>query len=257
MDKYQHSINCILSLQKYLDCDILTQDTKREYPIFTIRYIDLIIHLLNNFGINDYDTHLQHQKNILKIVKGCEMNIFNDPKVKYPNRKHFNGMYGTMSNILTSYYFYLYWHLLEKGVKVNIEEDCKTMFFILQNINYQSIPKTELEYINNIIQYFKDNSEDCPFFTRQWWEWFRNELIHNIQEIKKHKFYQNQQNPYTKRINYLNTRIAKAIEKLTNIRSHLYQPYEYSPSYTGLSIDTSIIEQCKHVKKLFLQIDKK
>jgi hypothetical protein len=258
MDKYQHTIDCILSLKKYLDCDILSQNTTNDPKIFTTRYIDLIIHLLDRFGIKDYETHLRHQKNILKITKDCEIVIFNDPKVRYSMRKNFSGKYGTMSNILTSYYFYLYWHLIQKGVEINADEDCKSMFYLLQYIDYQLISATELVYIKHIIQYIK-NKINSPFFEKEWWEWFEKELINNIQGLKKHKFYLNQQNDFDRRKTYLNMHISKTIDRLANIKinilkSFLYLPYEYSPNYTLSQLNSKEkLDQLKIVKNLFLQ----
>lgn len=249
MEKYRQTIDCILSLKKYLDCDILRQNTTHYPKILTTRYIDIIIHLLNRFSIKDYETHLQHQKNILIITKDCEIVIFNDPKVRYAIRNNFSGKYGTMSNILTSYYFYLYWHLIQKGVEINPDEDCKSMFYLLQYIDYKLIPATELVYIKHIIQYIK-NRINSPFFEKEWWEWFEKELINNIQGLKKHKLYY----------------MEKTIDTLANIfRSFLYEPYEYSPNYTlaktrgRSSLQVSQLnskeklDQLKIVKNLFLQ----
>lgn len=165
MDKYEQTIQCIFSLN--LNCDLLKRDSDNtSYPELTVRYIDMIIHLLYAFHLTNYAIHLQHQKNILTITKGCETAIFNDPHVQYPFRKHFNGKYGTMSNILTSYYFYLYWHLIEKGVEIDPDEDSKTLFYLLTAVDYQSIPQKELTYINSIIQYMKTkiNAKKLHFF---------------------------------------------------------------------------------------------
>lgn len=220
---------------------------------FTIRNIDKLIHQpFKSCQIPcPYSEHIKHQVNILKIVADCEKLIFNDPHVKYPSRRHFSGIFGTMSNIFTSYFFLLYLDLLSKGVQVSADEDCKTLFFLLHSIDMHRLPATELTYIRRIIEHFK-RTIDSPFFSTIWWENFLRGMVKLIDEKKRTTFYQNCPEEMRK-FDYLRGFVDKYVNEFTKCDTFSYQHYEYVPDYVNDNFTTidQVIERYTMVMNLF------
>lgn len=110
-----------------MDCNALIEHNPAITYAFA-RRIDSIIHgdipltpneaLPANNSIRlaiQYPEFIEHQKDILAIVDGCEQEVFNDPRVFYSaNKPHLSGPTGSMSTLLTNGFLYLYNELLKK-----------------------------------------------------------------------------------------------------------------------------------------------
>ena len=101
--------------------------------LVNVRKIDCIIHQRN------IANHVEHQKEIIHLINGYEIAVLNDESVNYPYRTIFRGKTGTMSNILTSYFFTLYEHGLIKDVVVNPVTDLKIILCLLFTINFENM----------------------------------------------------------------------------------------------------------------------
>ena len=102
-----------------------------------VRKIDTILHRWNNQQMNteieyNIQAHIDHQYNMLYMLDGFEKEVFNDPDV-------YNGVMGTMTDMLRACYFTLYNNLLQKGLVINIEKDYSILISILLGISYNGI----------------------------------------------------------------------------------------------------------------------
>ena len=145
------------------------------------RCIDYHIHVRDSVGYQNESSFINREKRLINLVKGREIEIFNDPNVVYPYREYFNGVTGTMSNILTGGFFHLYYHVLMiKGIQINICTDISTMLEHIQNLNYVNgkfiISKQNLIVVKKIIDELmlrKKTSADPAlkvFLTDSWWD---------------------------------------------------------------------------------------
>jgi len=147
----------------------LLLDRPEEQPLGSIdgvgitRYIDL--ELFPNYGKKFFDRvdeigseniHYVLQKELIDLVSGCELAIFNDPTVVYGGTNAFNGVSGTMSNILACGHYHLYLHVLKiPGIKVNACFDlCCILERLILMVDYDNfrlrIPKMDLLAIKEI-----------------------------------------------------------------------------------------------------------
>jgi hypothetical protein len=165
----------------------------------TVREVDRYIHQLFYECQThcSYKQHISHQRDILELVRDCERQIFNDPTVVYATRPHLTGQYGTMSNILTSYYFYLYKSLLHRGVKIATDHDCTTIFCLLLQVDPTSIPICEKKYIRQILRYIRQKDPTLKYFDRLWWNHLINVIDTSIKRGMSSSFYQDPANTET------------------------------------------------------------
>ena len=136
----------------------------------TTRVIDHNIHL----RITEFDTspssYKARQIQIIREIQGCEVPLFNDPTVKYDFREHFNGLTGTMSNILTGNFYYLYNYLISNTpVEVNVRADLLTLFYAFILMKDQVIPAEDEGEIRHILKVLLERSSD-GLFSNDWWE---------------------------------------------------------------------------------------
>ena len=127
------------------DCDALLELQEGSDSEFTMRLADLYIHALFSFpnakGIEDLDAafrtystdnrvkrHRQHEVFLEKKFAGCEREVFNDPRVRYPSwRPYLSGETGTMSQLVLNGYYHYYMHLVDMGITANALVDCQLL----------------------------------------------------------------------------------------------------------------------------------
>ena len=168
------------------------------------RNIDLVIHvdywekirmLSEN---NENDIYYKAQQDIINLVSGCELAIFNDPTTNYPSRETFCGVTGTMTNILTGGFFHLYLHVLKvPGIQVNTCTDLVTIFdhlYTYCKFEYRFlIDDIELSAIKEIISLLVERKNDL--FTNEWFDALVNiyKEVHTISINRgRDTFYWNQ-----------------------------------------------------------------
>jgi hypothetical protein len=163
-------------------CAKFLELSERSQEGFTIRNIDETIHELirdrAGYVTKSPAAYKDKQMRLIELIKGCEVQIFNDPNVLYPDRPHLNGIAGTMSNILTGTFYYLYHYLLlNTPVIVNAKEDLITLMYTGLCIDYTKIPSDDKLIIQEIIKILLTRLEDRELATKlisnDWW----NELI--------------------------------------------------------------------------------
>jgi hypothetical protein len=238
-------------------CQDLLAPSTGSSQYMTIRKIDKYIHQLFYECQThcSYAQHISHQENILTLVRNCEKQIFNDPSVVYITRPHFNGKYGTMSNILTSYYFYLYLSLLRHGVKINIEQDCMTIFCLLLQVNPQTIPNEEKQYVREILSYIRRKNPRLTYFNHLWWIRLIDTIEPAIQHGISSIFYQDPTKSEITKQQHLSGYIIQPLLD-QNINMDIYGPYEYAPFYVdrmGMTID-NIFTRLRLIMDYFLVI---
>lgn len=148
-----------------------------------VRNIDYFIHRWDKEDDTQYNISefLNHQLIIEMITENYEERIFNDSRA-------YNGITGPMSDVLRACYFHLYSKLLNKGLKINLENDFNTFISLLFGIRYDDkqdkllIPKSEFEAIQNIIIQLRSLKPDNKF-NDAWWETLKNS-IKNIYDVK-------------------------------------------------------------------------
>jgi hypothetical protein len=126
-------------------------------PNFTIRGIDIIIHALY-YEERTLDQHVRHQLCVLELVKGIEKDLFNDPRVRYPyDRPALSGPTGTMSNVLTSYFFTMYAEMMKiPGMMVNTSYDLLQCYYLACFFQFDDrgavvMPKQDFESFCDIV----------------------------------------------------------------------------------------------------------
>jgi len=151
---------------------------------FTTRGIDRYIHMGNPYPLFDFYRHLDHQKDIINLVRRghLELEVFNDERVRYPdNRPELSGTTGTMSNVLTSYFFTLYDAMLRvPGMVVNPVYDLQQCHHLACLFNFDTdtgaviLPGPEFESFCNIVRTLKTRTESpLVFFTEAQLDTFR------------------------------------------------------------------------------------
>jgi hypothetical protein len=138
----------------------------------TIREIDKLIH------IQAYDpspaSYKKRQLELLPKISGCEVALFNDPTVYYlEHRPHLSGKTGTMTNILTGTFYYLYNSLISNPeIDVNVRADLVTLFYALVLMKGQRIPREDEEIIRAIIRNLLERAETLgePLLSMAWWD---------------------------------------------------------------------------------------
>jgi hypothetical protein len=168
------------SKKKSLNDDFL--EIINDEPTFTIRGIDKKIHSLWENSIRNPRIHVKHQTDIIDLVKGIEIDVFNDDRVRYPGGRELSGKTGTMSNILTSYYFTLYnAMLLIPDMEINYKYDLKNLLYLSFNFYFEDtklyMPDTEVESFISIFNHLNElNIAEKPFLKEEFWNSYINEL---------------------------------------------------------------------------------
>ncbi len=236
---------------------LLSLSDKTEGESFTVREIDRLIHHLYPYSPVSSQEHLAHQITLLSITRGHEREVFNDPSVRYPGwRPHLSGETGTMSNILTSSFFYLYWQLIEMGLRIDPEADFKVMHQILMSMNFEqdledrftlSIPPEEYRSFRQVLHYLNQLNPGSPLLTSAYWD----RVIHQFEYYIAHcsaeaestwEFWQT--NPHQRRISTFMqwTRCSVPVPEYLDF-AHNYSRYEYFPSY--LNHDTLKLQESR------------
>lgn len=155
---------------------------------FTIRNIDETIHahIKNRFGevVKDAESYKRKQDEIIEMIKGCEVAIFNDERIVYSGRDHLNGKTGTLSNILTGSFYYLYYHVIKNAsVKINVKDDLLTLFHAGLVIDFSKLPEQDKIVIQSIIQILlqKAAEQRIELFTPEWWD----ALVPKLESLKE------------------------------------------------------------------------
>lgn len=240
---------------------------------FTTRRFDLILHAHPSFLDFTEDErihyHKRKQEDIRMLAEDNELALFNDSRVKYPFRKHFNGAPGTMSNILTSGYFTLYARLLEGnfGIQVNVLDDMKTIFALASSFpvknNVFAIDEEELDSIRRILnrQWKLLRTTNAPEtgvilpFTQMWFASYEQFLrsIHT-EALESYTFYKN--NPNQRSLEQV---VSWKVSRATSTQraewslhgylpSYQHDPYEYYPPYVNPQWRNELLET--YLKKL-------
>lgn len=241
-------------LQEYLE--VVEGDST-----FTTRRFDLILHTHPSFceftPAEQIAYHKRKQEDILDLAEGIEQELFNDPTVKYPFRKHFNGAEGTMSNLLTSAYFTVYARLLEGnyGIQVNVLDDLKTIFALASSFPVENgkfaVDEDELDSLQRAIkQLWKRyrGQGDIPF-THAWFTSFEA-FLRTIHEdaLQSYPFYQANPNQRTfdQVLGWKLSRASSAQREEWCIRGYIpsydHDLYEYYPPYCNPQWRTQLLE---------------
>jgi hypothetical protein len=208
-----------------------------------VRKIDTILHRWNNQQMNinieyNIQAHIDHQDNMLYMLDGFEKEVFNDPNV-------YNGLTGTMTDMLRACYFTLYNNLLQKGLVINIEKDYSILISILLGINYNQeedklkIPLTEFNAIQQIILKFK--SIKPYIYDKIWWETFTNKLIEAYNSLESWEWWINNANEHS---------FEKIIERIKGFKIPTYGIWEYHPSYIDYSLNPWNVDLESNLKKI-------
>jgi len=157
----------------------------------TTRVIDERIHSLNYKNPTQAE-HFKHQIDLLRFTKDNEIAIFNDPFVVYDNiPHHFNGTTGTMSNILTSGFIYLYSELIEKGANINPLDIYRLYYFSayikINDRNQIQLNKKEFIAIKNIYRKLKILNPENELFTKKFWDEYKSEMGRIVENCKEKK----------------------------------------------------------------------
>ncbi len=152
-------------------CERVYCDGMRTYNI------DMFIHQLYWEEVNEIRLHKIHQYDIIRMLKKLndeEINRLLMLERHYDFRTYLNGTQALMSAILVNSQFILYNYLLNRTKNINIKIDTLIIFFKLININFDSIPKQEIESIKSILKTLKTNFSKFDIFTNKWWSKFIN-----------------------------------------------------------------------------------
>jgi hypothetical protein len=211
MDPYR-----IQAIQEFLGSEAPMTNDLREYLLemqndskdFTTRGIDEYIHKGNQYDGGNVYRHLQHQMDIIRLIgrEHLEMAVFNDDRVRYPFRPQLSGTTGTMSNVLTSYFFTLYNAMLQiPGMEVNATYDLQQCHYLACLFDFDSesgaviLPKTEFDSFCSIIHTLRDRVdsdlrnlgyEGTPtvFFTEEDLEGFRGKCAAAAEVVDGYSF---------------------------------------------------------------------
>lgn len=157
----------------------------------TTRVIDERIHSLYNKNPTCAE-HFEHQRKLLEFTRGNEIAIFNDPLVVYDSiPHHFNGVTGTMSNILTSGFIYLYSELINKGVTINPLDIYRLYYFSayikINERNQIQLNKYEFTAMKNIYRQLKKLNPENELFTKKFWDDYQSEMAKFIKNCREKK----------------------------------------------------------------------
>ena len=181
-------------------CDTFLELSDRSTDEFTIRNIDETIHRhimkfdeesFSEFEIVDKSpgAYRKKQYEIIEQIKGCEVPIFNDPRIVYlGHRPHLSGITGALSNILTGTFYYLYYHVLQiPEIQINVKADLLTLFHTGLAIDFSKLPPKDNKIIQSILQILleKAKTEGIELFTPDWWDSLVPRLRSIITEIKE------------------------------------------------------------------------
>ena len=209
MDPYR-----IQAIQEFLGSEAPMTNDLRDYLLemqndnkdFTTRGIDQYIHMGNPYSSENIYRHLQHQMDILRLVgrEHLEFDIFNDDRVRYPFRPQLSGTTGTMSNVLTSYFFTLYNAMLQvPGMEVNATYDLEQCHYLACLFDFDSesgaviLPKTEFDSFCSIVHTLRDRVElddrnygisPIAFFTEDDLEAFRDKCATAAEVTSSYSF---------------------------------------------------------------------
>jgi hypothetical protein len=216
---------------------------------FTTRVADLILHNHEGYGAmtpaEQIEHHREKQREILHRFAGCEKAIFNDPNVRYGIRKHFDGVTGTMSNILTSAYFTVYDRLLNSrlGIDVGAVDDYKTLFYLASSLTVRDgafvMDPMEFYAMKNILARLKSMlPPDLNLFTAEWFHTYREFLqdIHR-EALASYNYYKNDVNHQTlqQAIGWKGSRLPEKVRDELAAKhflgSYSHTLYEYYPPY--------------------------
>ena len=124
-----------------------------------------------------YPEFIDHQKNILAMVDGCEKEIFNDPRALYRgNKPHLSGKTGSMSTLLTNGFLYVYNELLKKVPTLEVNADIDLLLLLNLVKHSPSMPEEEIALVKEIAQrlYPKRKSN---IFTPEWYTNYTNTIV--------------------------------------------------------------------------------
>ncbi len=208
-----------------------------------VRKIDTILHRWNNQQMNteieyNIQSHIDHQDNMLYMLDGFEKEFFNDPNV-------YNGVTGSMTDMLRACYFTLYNNLLQKGLVINIEKDYSILISILLGITYNEkedkldIPLTEFIAIQQIISKLK--SIKPYIYDKIWWETFANKLIEAYKSLESWEWWIKNPNEHS---------FEKIIERIKGFKIPTHGIWEYHPSYIDYSLNSWNLDLESNLKKI-------
>jgi len=103
-------------------------------------------------------------------VKGIEKELFNDPRVRYPyDRPALSGTTGTMSNVLTSYFFTMYAEMMKiPGMVVNTSYDLLQCYYLACFFHFDDrgavvMPKQDFESFCDIVTFLSRSGKPTIF----------------------------------------------------------------------------------------------
>lgn len=120
---------------------------------------------------------IEHQRTILALVDGCELEIFNDPRVFYTEDKpHLSGPTGSMSTLLTNGFVYLYKELLTKVPSLTVNADVDLLLLLNLVKHSPEMPEEELANVTNLAYqlYPRRTTNIC---TPEWYSNYTNTII--------------------------------------------------------------------------------
>lgn len=172
------------------------------------RYIDL--NLFPNYGVKFYEQvdnigsekiHYVLQRQLIDLVSGCELAVFNDPTVVYDGTDAFNGVTGTMSNILACGHYHLYLHVLKiPGIRVNACFDlCCILERLLTHVDYTpigefSMPHLDLLALKEIIANLLKLEIPDGLFSDEWFNRFIEAFNNLHKRLLTKTYYRNNPN---------------------------------------------------------------
>lgn len=192
-----------------MSCDHLIEHKPEQgYTVAFSRTIDNLLHAdipytpENQLPVNRnvrlairYPEFIEHQKNILAAVEGCEKQIFNDPRVYYGTKDHLSGETGTMTSMLVNGFLHLYNQLLERvpSLKVNADNDLRVLLHLVQCTPIKDgvlqMPPEELTILRAIVAKLYPKRRGS-IFTPQWYALYERTMqdLDNL-FFDKYKYY--------------------------------------------------------------------
>ncbi len=228
MDRSKFSID---NLCKRVYCDGL-----RTYNI------DMLIHELywNKKDTDKY--HISHQYKIINILRKLSIEDINKLLIlerHYDFRSYLNGNKALMSAILVNSQFSLYDYLINKTNNINVKIDTMIIFFKLINLDFNSIPRRELESIRSILKKLKYKFSDANMFNNKWWNTFTNKYEDCLSIARTKEWFTLPIN-FNKIIYNYGINFYEDYLKDTGANFHEFANWEYCPSFNKYNNNVDI-----------------
>ena len=217
---------CKMSAAGAISCDRFLDFSERSTDDFIIRNIDEIIHKpvlaargFNNVNVdNSPGVYRRRQEEIIEQIKGCELAIFNDPRIVYlSHRLHLSGTTGALSNILTGTFYYLYNHVIQiPEIQINVKADLLTLFHAGLVLDFSKLPEQDEFIIQNIIRILLEKEGAGGLFTPDWWDSIPSKFESIIKRLDR---------------NSTMWRVFQELVNVDDVDIFTYGPYENTVEY--------------------------